>query len=181
MRLRAIEASRVGGKNRRRRCRTAAAECTAGCQRERVTPVDRQQLLVGHGAECMVGQEARAGPGATGTAISSMGSGPARAWTCTGPFEPRFGRSGACFERSVPGDRECGRIGLRCGIAPPGSRKTEHPTQNYETSPRLLFPQQVSCRPPAATRYGFTASSSLQDPELTCAEIHRTHLSRLSW
>jgi hypothetical protein len=28
-----------------------------------------------------VGQEARAGPGATGTAISSMGSGPARAWT----------------------------------------------------------------------------------------------------
>jgi hypothetical protein len=89
-------------------------------EREPVTPVDRQQLLVGHGAECMVGQEVRAGPGATATAISSMGSGPARAWTCTGPFEPRFGRSGARFERSVPGDRECGRIGLRCGIAPRG-------------------------------------------------------------
>ena len=27
-------------------------------EREPVTPVDRQQLLVGHGAECMVGQEA---------------------------------------------------------------------------------------------------------------------------
>jgi hypothetical protein len=36
-------------------------------EREPVTPVDRQQLLVGHGAECMVGQEGRAGPGATGT------------------------------------------------------------------------------------------------------------------
>ena len=30
-------------------------------EREPVTPVDRQQLLVGHGAECMVRQEARAG------------------------------------------------------------------------------------------------------------------------
>jgi hypothetical protein len=47
-------------------------------EREPVTPVDRQQLLVGHGAECMVGQEGRAGSGATGTAISSMGFGPAK-------------------------------------------------------------------------------------------------------
>ena len=102
-----------------------------GREREPVTPVGRQQLLVGHGAVCMVGQEARAGPRATATAISSMGSGPARAWTCAGPCEPRFGRSGACFERSVPGDRECGRIGLRCGIAPPGSRKNGAPHSEF--------------------------------------------------
>jgi hypothetical protein len=38
----------------------------------------RTRVGVGHGAECMVGQEARAGPGATATVISSVGSGPAK-------------------------------------------------------------------------------------------------------
>ena len=38
---------------------------------EPVTPVGRQQLPVGHGAECMVGQEGRAVRRATATAISS--------------------------------------------------------------------------------------------------------------
>jgi hypothetical protein len=59
-----------------RRLSNLARASGAERELEPVTPVDRQQLLVGHGAECMVGQEGRAGPGATGTAISSMGLDP---------------------------------------------------------------------------------------------------------
>ena len=61
-----------------RRLSNLARASGAERELEPVTPVDRQQLLVGHGAEWMMGQEGRAGPGATGTAISSMGSGPAK-------------------------------------------------------------------------------------------------------
>jgi hypothetical protein len=74
----------------------------------------RQAAVTGR-ARCRMHGGARGSGGPRGDR-NGMGPGPARAWTCTGPFEPRFGRSGACFERSVPGDRECGRIGLKWRI-----------------------------------------------------------------
>jgi hypothetical protein len=78
--------------------------------REQVTPVDRQQLLVGHGAVCTVGQEARAGPRATATVTSSMGSDPRKRGDAQGRASTYSGDQGA-----APSDGARNKVGARGG------------------------------------------------------------------